>query len=410
MAKAKQNQSRNQTLYRAIKVRAYPDGKATKTIQAHFAAVAEIYNLLIKENEAQKARTGKDLNRGELSLAVGKLKGRFPTVNPQCLYLTSYHVNQGLKRVSPLNGGPGFLRKKKTDAVEASFSISCPKPDLEYLSNHKDAILTLPKVGKIRVRMHRKAPSNVVWHLVTVSRNRSGQYFVSMDYEFVKEIPLVKVKKAVGLDFSVPHLYVASDKSLVPDESKIHARQNSYQDIAKQSRKLARKKKGSKNFMKQKLRLAKAYQHMENQRMDFIQKESNVIVNDYDFVSAETLSLIDIEKQFSLYKNVSDDSWFKFTNILSYKLAERGKIFHQVNKWYPSSQTCYRCGYINRNLQLADRDYNCPKCKFHIDRDYNAAKNIRDQGLREAGFKIRYLNSNSSQTPVPTIPEQDKRS
>ena len=408
MTETNKNEGRVKTLYRALKVRAYPDKNAIESIDEHFRAAAEMYNLLIEENEKQKAETKRDMVRNELSLAVGKLKGKFPKVNPQCLYYTAFHVGQGLKRVASSKGGPGLLRRKRLDSIEASFSISFSKPYLEYLKNSKYAILVFPKVGGVRVRMHRALPQNVIWRSATISRNRSGQYFVSMDYEFKKEIPAVPIKKAVGLDFSVPHLYVASDKLLVPDEDKIHAQQNSYAKIAKESRKLSRKKKGSKNFLKQKLKLAKAYQRMENQRNDFLQKEANVIIKDYDFVSVETLSLIDIEKQFRLYKNVTDDSWLKFTTILAYKLKERGKVFHLVNKWYPSSQTCYRCGYINRDLKLADRNYDCPKCKFHIDRDLNAAKNIRDQGLREAGFKIRYLHSSSSPSSPSLLREGDK--
>ena len=162
-------------------------------------------------------------------------------------------------------------------------------------------------------------------------------------------------------------------------------------------KKLSHSKVGGKNYGKIRKRLAKVYQRIDNIRNDYIQKETRKIVDNYDFVGVETLSLTEMCERYKFYNAIHDDSWFRFLTTLRYKMQDARKTLRYVSRFYPSSKTCHRCGYIKHDLQLSDREYVCPICHNHDDRDYNAAKNIRDQALRDAGYRINYIYPANSQ-------------
>ena len=151
--------------------------------------------------------------------------------------------------------------------------------------------------------------------------------------------------------------------------------------LARAQRKLKHKKVGSKNYEKQKLKIAKIHKHIANQRKDFLHKESTKITNLYDVVCVETLDMQAIgNKGFHNGKATMDNGYGMFLNFLEYKLADKGKYFIKIDKWYPSSQLCSVCG-SKKKLALNERVYKC-ECGLSIDRDINAAINILNEGLR----------------------------
>jgi len=151
--------------------------------------------------------------------------------------------------------------------------------------------------------------------------------------------------------------------------------------LAREQRKLSRKKMGGKNREKQKRKVARLHEHIGSQRSDFLHKQSRQIANAYDMVCVEDLNMRALSRALHFGKSVSDNGWGMFRNMLTYKLEEQGKQLIKIDKWFPSSKMCSNCGTVKDELALSEREYRC-ECGFVCDRDVNAAINIKNEGIR----------------------------
>ena len=180
-------------------------------------------------------------------------------------------------------------------------------------------------------------------------------------------------------------LRVASDEE---DADYPHFLRKAEKRLAKAQRKLSKRQNGSHNRDKQRLRVAKLHEKIANQRRDFLHKKTRYLVDHYDAIDIENINIKTMAKykkggKFSFGKSVADNGWNMFTNMLEYKLAWQGKQLIKIDKWYPSSQLCHVCGYQNNETKdLSIREWDCPKCGSHHDRDKNAAINIREEARR----------------------------
>lgn len=188
-----------------------------------------------------------------------------------------------------------------------------------------------------------------------------------------------QIDNVIGLDYKSDGLY-ADSNGLVCGSPKYYRK--SQKKLAKLQRQLSRKQKGSNNRNKARIKVAKLQKHTSNQRLDFLHKKSTEIANQYDVVCVETLDMKSMSnKGFGNGKATLDNGYGLFLNLLEYKLNDRGKYFIKVDKWYPSSQICCKCGNKHK-LLLSDRTYRC-ECGNVLDRDYNAAINILNEGLKQ---------------------------
>ena len=180
-------------------------------------------------------------------------------------------------------------------------------------------------------------------------------------------------------------LYVASDEEDANDPNFLRKTEKR---LAQAQRNLSKRQKGSHNREKQRLRVAMLYEKIANQRRDFLHKKARDLVDNYDAIGIEDISVKAMAKRkksgkFSFGKSVADNGWNMFTNILEYKLAWQGKQLIKIDKWYPSSQICHVCGHQNNDTKdLSVREWDCPKCGSHHNRDKNAAINIREEARR----------------------------
>lgn len=387
------------TIHRALKFRAFPSPNLIPKLETHFLATEEIFNYLLDLNTKYREEHGQDIDGRTMASLAARQGKNYPITNRQAAYYVAPRLTYGLMR-SKKEGG-GELKKKEVGGTKASFTINCSSPVFKHLRGgaKKRASFYIPLIGEIVVANHRELPLDAKFKLCTVSRNPSGEYYVSLDYEApISDNPGPgKIKRPVGLDFSVPKLYVASDRTLTPEADMLTVRKRYAKRISLLHKKLSHSKVGGKNYGKIRKRLAKVYQRIDNIRNDYIQKETRKIVDNYDFVGVETLSLMEMCERYKFYNAIHDDSWFRFLTTLRYKMQDARKTLRYVSRFYPSSKTCHRCGYIKHDLQLSDREYICPICHNHDDRDYNAAKNIRDQALRDAGYRINYVYPANSQ-------------
>ena len=255
-----------------------------------------------------------------------------------------------------------------------------------YTTNHvngnialADGFLRLPKIGRVRIKQHRQIPADYRLKSVTVSLTPTGKYYAAILYEYDADIRPVDPVNVLGLDFSMPELYVDSN-GMNPSYPRYYRQAQT--KLAKEQQKLSRRKKGGKNYRKQKLKVALIHEHIANQRKDFLHKQSRQIANAYDAVSIEDLNLKCMSQALNFGKSVSDNGWGMFTRMLEYKLADNSKQLVKIDKWFPSSKTCSECGCNNETLKLGDRIWTCEGCGITHNRDHNAAINIRNEGMR----------------------------
>ena len=282
----------------------------------------------------------------------------------------------------------GFPRfKKKTNKQSYSNYI----PSHVHVNWIENAI-QVPKLGWVKFSKREKQhPEHWILKHITISKSSSGKYYISMCYEYEDDRDGVYGKYFVfnpkdelnilGLDYSSKSLYVDSNGNSAGypryyRKSQMHLRML--------QKKLSRQTKHGKNYEKTRVKLSKLHEHISNQRKDFLHKLSGSITKNYDVIGVEDINMQNMSQGLKLGKSTYDNAFGMFRTMLQYK--QDRQPFHIVvraNVWYCSSKACHRCGYIKKDLQLSDRVYNCPSCGLTIDRDHNAAINLRNEALRQ---------------------------
>lgn len=251
-----------------------------------------------------------------------------------------------------------------------------------------DKTIKLPKLGEVKIKNHRKAPESWKMKSVTITQEPSGKYYISILYEYESQVIIQKdIKKAIGLDFAMNGLYVDSEgysanmpRYLRQSERRLKKAQ---QKLSKMY--VKRKEEQSKRYYKQKHKVAVLHEKVRHQRADWLHKESRKLVNEYDYIGIEDLNMKAMSQTLHLGKSVNDNGWGMFKNMLKYKADILGKHIVKVDKLFPSSQMCSQCGYLNSSTKdLSIREWTCPKCGAHHNRDQNAAINIKTEALRIA--------------------------
>ena len=364
---------------KAYRYRIYPTTEQKMMFAKTFGCVRFIYNKMLSDRLDYYKETGKKLHN-----TPAQYKEEFPwlkEVDSLALANAQMNLNKAYNNFwndSKHFGKPRFKSKKNS---RASYSTNNQKGSVR-IEGHK---VKLPKVGWVKLCQHRPLPENSIIKTVTISKTPSEKYYISMLVEYENQILPVIPKTFLGLDFAMHGLYVASDE----DEAKYpDFLRKAEKRLAKAQRKLSQKQKESHNREKQRLRVAILHEKVANQRRDFLHKKARYLADRYDVIGIEDISVKAMAKRkkggkFSFGKSVPDNGWNMFTNMLEYKLAWQGKKLIKIDKWYPSSQLCHVCGYQNHETKdLSVREWDCPKCGSHHNRDKNAAINIREEARR----------------------------
>jgi putative transposase len=302
-------------------------------------------------------------------------------------YANFYKSLKGLRKGQKA-GFPKFKSKKShTDSYECRMSIKCS------FSSHK---IKVPKITEITFRHKDIKP----WFLkstlkcITIRKTASGKYYASCLFEGLDDnLPKVKnIKKVKGLDMSLEHFYV-DEQNQSPDFNRNYRQLED--KLAWEQKKLSRKTRGSRNYEKQRIQVAKIHENIANKRRDFNDKLSLKLVKENDAIVVETLSLKGMSQALSLGKSVMDLGYSSFVQMLKYKSEHYGKYLIMADKWFASSKTCNQCGYIKKDLLLQEREWVCPVCGAHHFRDQNAGINLRNYGLK-------ILSERQESTPVDT--------
>ncbi len=267
-------------------------------------------------------------------------------------------------------GFPSFKKKSNRQSYRL--------PNQKFsLTNGK---IRLEKIGLINITIDRQIPEKAKLMSVTISMNPSGQYFASVlaDHS-IEHLP--KTGKEVGIDVGLKEFLVQSDNLIVKNPRYFR---DSQAKLAKIQNRHSKKTKGSNRRKRSRIRIARLHNKIANQRDWFLHNESTRIVRDYDLICIEDLNVSGMIKNHKLAKSISDVSWSRFYSMLEYKANWYGKQVVKVGRFEPTSKTCSCCGWINKELTLKDRMFACPVCGLEIDRDLNAAINIKALGVDNA--------------------------
>jgi putative transposase len=321
-------------------------------------------------NETYKA-TGKGLSRQGYNDRLPQLKQEFPWLS-EC-------YSQVLQSVS-LNLSQAFINFFEGRTEYPNFKSKHGKPSIQYPQHVKllDDAIKFPKIGEVRAHIHRRFGGKL--KTVTVSMSKTGKYYAALLFDDGQPEPeIISQGKAVGIDVGLTHFAITSDGSKFDNPKPLKKRER---NLRRKQQKLSRSSKGSKRRDKARRIVARVHERIANTRKDFQHKLSRKLVNENQVIIVENLAVKNMVKNHTLAKAISDCGWSEFTRQLKYKAEKDGKTYLEIGRFFPSSKTCHVC--LNRvdSLPLDIRNWTCSGCNTRLDRDVNAAINIRDEGVR----------------------------
>ncbi|MFA6089709.1 MAG: RNA-guided endonuclease TnpB family protein [Candidatus Woesearchaeota archaeon] len=380
-------------IIKALKVRIYPNKEQEVLINKTIGCSRFIYNAML----AEKIKTYEILKNDKRALFEFKYKTEkeYKTEFEFLKEVDSISLQQSSRDLSAAyqnffksisgkskgkSGFPKFHKKGKKDSYRTTITNENIKIDFESKK------IKLPKLGWINFRDLRKELKGEI-KSATVSKTPTGKYFVSIIFEqdlILKGVVISKNLKTKGLDMSMSSFFV-DDQGSSPVYERIY--RNNEKKLKFLQRKVSKKQKGSNNRKKAQLRVNLLFEKITNKRKDFTQKLSTKLVKDNDVIVVENINLRAMAQCLKLGKSINDLGYGMFLQQLKYKTFWNNKILIEADKWFASSKTCSKCGFIHKDLMLKDRIFSCPSCGFEIDRDQNAGINLKNYGLKKIGLE-----------------------
>jgi putative transposase len=368
----------------SYKFRIYPPKTVEAKLIEQFEICRWLYNRLLEEvNKARKE--GRKITRNDTQALIAKLKEEKPKLSKvysKVLQMVNYQLWSNIKALNELRKKGrkvGWLRYKTSPNSFKTLNFNQSGFKIDF----KRKKLALSKVGEIPIKLHRPIEGKIKG--VIVKRTKTGKWFAIVQAEVEPE-PLPPTGRAVGIDLGVNYFCVDSDGLAFKNPKFIN---RTLEKIKRVQKELSRKKKGSKRRERVRLKLAKLYEKLENQRLDFLHKLSRYYVNNYDIIVVEDLDVKDLVKNGNSTLNIyiHDTAWSKFLSLLAFKAERAGRRVVRV-KPTNTSKRCAKCGYIVEDLKLSNRWFICPKCGWEADRDLNASINILDVGLGRSRMPV----------------------
>jgi putative transposase len=375
-------------MLKAFKYELFPTEDQKNAFEHHFGCSRFLYNWGLEQRI--KAHTeGRKQTCIDLINKLPELKEKHPWLkdaNSQSLQMPLRNLDNAYTRFFKKTGKfPKFKSKHRSTP-----KFQCPQ---HVRVDFKNQLLFLTKIPNIRFALDRAFEGDI--KTTTVKKTPTGRYFVSLLVDDGKELPpkpKVDAKKTIGLDLGLKDFCIDSNGNKTPNPKFLRL---SEQRLKHQQRMLARKKRGSKNYQEQRLKLARTHERIANRRKDFLHKLSTKLIRENQSICLEDLAVGNMLKNHCLAKSISDAAWSEFRRQLEYKAEWNGRNILTIGRFEPSSKLCNCCGALNRRLTLDQREWVCSTCGTKHDRDVNAAKNIKSLALLHLGEPGQSLNKAS---------------
>ncbi len=364
---------------KAAKIRLYPTTEQKQLLAKQFGCARFWWNKALGLQYQHRSSNGKWMKRTELNAMLPGLKKELPWLKTDCysqvLQATTKNLEQAMK-----NWFEGRAKKPRFKAKKNKQSISFPQNVIivgEYLK--------IPKVGLVKAKITQAIEGPI--KTVTISVTPSGKYYAAIGLDLGEQEVATSTEGAVlGIDLGLKD-YVSchngkdSWSAKHPKWLKRHQR-----NLRRQQKQLSRRNKTSQRREKARKLVAKVHERVSNSRQDFLHKLSRKIVDENQVVVVENLNLKGMVKNRKLSQSISQSGWGMFLNFLDYKLKHKGGVLVEIDRFFPSSKLCSNCGHKYQDLQLFEREWTCEVCHAKHQRDDNAAKNIRIEGIRMLGL------------------------
>ena len=364
-------------MLKSYKYRIYPNKQQEELIQKTFGCCRFVYNQTLAYRKDKYEKEKESVNKIACNNYVNQvLKKEYEwlkEVDKFALTNAIYNMDSAYQKFFKEHAGYPKFKSKKNHKKSYTTNFTNGNIEVDFENNK----IKLPKLKWVKAKLHREFVGQI--KSATISQVPSGKYYVSILVE-TEHIPMESTGCIVGIDLGIKDLLITSDGKKYDNQKLI----KKYEDkLAKEQRKLAHKQKGSSNWNKQRIKVAKIHEKISNTRKDYLHKISHELVNENQVIVSEDLAVKNMVKNHNLAKSISDCGWYELTRQLDYKSDWNNRNYIKIGRFTKSSQPCSVCGYINTETKdLSVREWTCPQCGTVHDRDVNAAINILNEGLR----------------------------
>ena len=369
-----------QVIHKGYKFRLYPNKNQEEYFAKCFGCCRFIYNKMLADKIDYYQKTGEIL-----TVYPSNYKDEFPflkEVDSNALAQEYLHLEKAYKNFFK-NKEFGFPKFKSKKSHQKSFNIVNQKGTIEVIDNKYLKIPKNKNFGLVKVKISQPISGSI--KTITISQVPSGKYYVSMNVAIWYQ-SLPKTDRIIGLDLGIKDLVITSEGDKFENPKTLQRYQ---EKLAKLQRQLAHKQKGSKNYEKTRIKLAREHEKIADIRKDNLHKITHKLISENQVVISEDLSVKNMMQNHNLARAIADVSWYELMRQLTYKADWNLRVYHKINTYYPSSQLCSCCSYKNEVVKnLAVRYWTCPNCGTYHDRDENAAINIRNRGSLDLGLSV----------------------
>jgi len=355
---------------KSFKVRIYPTKEQQMLLEKTFGASRFVYNHFLKLKQYLYQEFKIKITYNHTSKMLTELKRQKPWLRVPDKWALGNALKDLDTAYTKFYKGAGYPKFKRKGDKNSYRTNDYIKVDNSFIK--------IPKVGLLRYKdAYKLGKENILKiYNVTISKTTSGKYYASISAEVY--IPCFeRTNQNVGIDLGLKDFAIFSSGVKIKNPRILKSLEKKYKRLAKA---VSRKKLNSNNRNKAKLKLARFHEKISNIRKDFLHKLSKKLSEAYNAVVVEDLNMKGMSQALNFGKSVGDNGWGIFLRMLEYKLIFSGKQFLKIDKWFPSSKTCSKCGNVKEKLKLSERSYKCECCGIEIDRDYNAALNIKNIG------------------------------
>ena len=370
--------NKNMQQMKAFKYRIYPTAAQCQQLAQFFGAKRWVYNHFLAEQKSRFLAKEKHLSNFDMNYLITDLKKQAEynwlngvdsialqnaTEDLATAYTNFFKSIRGQRRGKKMEL-PKFKKRNNRQSYRTR-GIKLEEKGLK-----------LPKIkSHININLHRPVEGNI--KSATITKTPAGNYYISILCE--SEVELMSMSsREVGIDLGLKDLAILSNGIKFDHPSELLAKTT--QQLKKAQKKLSRKTKGSTNYEMQRIQVAKKYAKITAIRNDYYHKLSHYLVCNYDAIYVEDLNVAGMIKNRKLSRKIAESAWSTLSSMIEYKCNWYGKTYYRISRWIPTSKTCSSCGHKLESLSLGTREWTCPSCGAHHDRDVNAAINIKNTG------------------------------